>query len=195
MIRLYWKNASADAIGAEHGVSHADLETVGERLVPAHQKLLARWQDGDLGYAELPYRRDYRDEVMKLVEELRPGTTDLVVLGIGGSALGNIALQTALNPVTYNLMSDRKRPGPRLFVLDNVDPALVGDTLALLGRRLKTTLVNVISKSGETAETASMLIFKNWPTLSNCSSLASLTFVSSSSGVSVSSMTTEYAVG
>jgi glucose-6-phosphate isomerase len=45
-----------------------------------------------------------------------------------------------------------------LFVLDNVDPALVGDTLKLLGRRLKTTLVNVISKSGETAETASQFM-------------------------------------
>ena len=48
----------------------------------------------------------------------------LVVLGIGGSALGNIALQNALNPYTYNLMSDRTRPGPQLFVLDNVDPDL-----------------------------------------------------------------------
>jgi len=37
----------------------------------------------------------------------------------------------------------------------------VGDTLDLLGRRLKSTLVNVISKSGETAETASQfMIFR-----------------------------------
>ena len=44
-----------------------------------------------------------------------------IVLGIGGSALGNIALQSALNPYTYNLMSERTRPGPQIFVLDNVE--------------------------------------------------------------------------
>ncbi|HUT01030.1 MAG TPA: glucose-6-phosphate isomerase, partial [Phycisphaerae bacterium] len=48
--------------------------------------------------------------------------------------------------------------GPRLFVLDNVDPAMVKDTLDFLRPRLATTLVNVISKSGETAETASQFM-------------------------------------
>jgi len=153
MIRLYWKNASAGVVGPEHGISDAELDSAGEQVCRAHQKLMAQWQAGRLGYVKLPYRRDYRDQVMQLAAELRPGTTDLLVLGIGGSALGNIALQTALNPVTYNLLSDRKRGGPRLFVLDNIDPALVGDTLSFLGRRLKTTLVNVISKGGEAAET------------------------------------------
>ncbi len=158
MIRLYWKNATAAVVGAADGISTAEMDAVGESLSRAHRKLMAQWDSGQLGYAGLPYRRDYRDQVMALVERLRPGTTDLVVLGIGGSALGNIALQTALNPSTYNLLSERKRGGPRLFVLDNVDPALVADTLALLGRRLKTTLFNVISKSGETAETASQFL-------------------------------------
>ena len=158
MIRLYWKNASDDAVGPEHGVSAADMKAAGEKAAQAHRDLMGKWRAGGLGYAKLPYRRDYRDAVMKLAERLRPGTTDLVVLGIGGSALGNIALQGALNPPTYNLMEDEKRPGPRLFVLDNVDPALVGDTLALLEQRLETTVFNVISKSGETAETVSQFM-------------------------------------
>ena len=155
MIHLYWKNATAGAIGPAHGLTQADLDGISEKITAAHRTVSEQIAAGGLGYATLPHRRDYRDEVMELVGRYRGETTDLVVLGIGGSALGNIALQTALNPVTYNLLSDRKRGGPRLFVLDNVDPALVGDTLAILGRRLKTTLVNVISKSGETAETAS----------------------------------------
>jgi len=46
-------------------------------------------------------------------------------------------------------------------VLDNVDPAQVAETLDLLGDRLDTTLVNVISKSGETAETAAeFMVFR-----------------------------------
>ncbi len=158
MISLYWKNATAEAIGGAHGITPGELDGISEAIAAAHRSVGAQAATGRLGYAALPARRDYRDQVMELVRRYRPTATDLVVLGIGGSALSNIALQTALNPATYNLLSDRKRSGPRLFVLDNIDPALVGDTLALLGRRLKTTVFNVISKSGETAETASQFM-------------------------------------
>jgi glucose-6-phosphate isomerase len=160
MISVYWKNATAQVVGP-HGVSDQELEALKPRLVAAHHSVMDQVEAGHLGYAKLPSRRDYRDGVMALVDKHRPGTTDLVVLGIGGSALGNIALHTALRPATYNLLTDSARGGPRLFVLDNVDPALIDDVLGLLGRRLKTTLVNVISKSGETAETASaFMIFR-----------------------------------
>jgi len=159
MIRLYWKNATAEALNSpEHGIRPEELNSAGEAVSRAHQAVLAKWQAGRLGYAALPTRRDHRDQVAALVAKHRPTTSDLVVLGIGGSALGNIALQTALNPVTYNLMDDEQRGGPRLFVLDNVDPALVDETLGLLAGRLDRTLFNVISKSGETAETASQFM-------------------------------------
>ena len=158
MIQLLWKNATADVVGNEHGVSQADLETVHDKLVAAHRAVMDQIESGKLGYAKLPTRSDYATQVKQLAAKYRDNTTDLVILGIGGSALGNSALQMALNPSTYNLLSDSKRPGPRLFILDNVDPALVTDTIDLLGRRLKTTLVNVISKSGETAETASQFM-------------------------------------
>jgi len=99
--------------------------------------------------------------VKKLVRQLKPSTENLVVLGIGGSALGNIALQAALNPVTWNLMPGKIRGGPRIFVLDNVDPHLVGQTLEEVRRsdpKFKRTIINVVSKSGETAETAAQFI-------------------------------------
>ena len=161
MLQLYWKNATDKIVGPEHGVSRDDLDEIEPDIRDAHRKVVESCRGGELGYAGLPGNTRYIEQVSALVEKYRGGTTDLVVLGIGGSALGNLAVHSALNPVTYNLLSDKKRPGPRLFVLDNVDPALVGDTLKFLGRRLKTTLVNVISKSGETAETASQfMIFR-----------------------------------
>jgi glucose-6-phosphate isomerase len=86
---------------------------------------------------------------------------NLVVLGIGGSALGNIALHAALTPPTWNLMPRQQRNGPRLFVLDNVDPGLVGPVLDEVRRvdpGFERTVVNVISKSGETAETAAQFM-------------------------------------
>ena len=158
MIQLYWKNVTAEVIGAEHGIAQGDLTALGDRMTAAQQAVAGQVEQGTLGYASLPQRRDYRDGVMALVNKCKPQCTNLVVLGIGGSALGNTALQSALNGPMYNLMSDARRPGPRLFVLDNVDPDLIKDTLGLLGRRLATTVFNVISKSGETAETASQFM-------------------------------------
>jgi len=161
MLQLYWKNASDRVIGPEHGVSPADLAAIDGRLSDAHGKVVSQCREGSLGYAALPTHPTYPAEVKKLVAKYKDNTTDMIVLGIGGSALGNIAIQSALNPATYNIMGDKARGGPRLFVLDNVDPAMVGDVLQFIGRRLKTTLVNVISKSGETAETAAeFMIFR-----------------------------------
>ena len=158
MIELYWKNASDRVVPPDHGVTTEDLDQLDGPMRRAHAALCDQARSGALGYAALPTHLQYPAAVKAMVERYRADTTDLIVLGIGGSALGSIALQSALNPATYNLLSDRKRGGPRLFVLDNVDPALVADTLALLGRRLPTTLVNVISKSGETAETAAQFM-------------------------------------
>jgi glucose-6-phosphate isomerase len=81
-----------------------------------------------------------------------------MVLGIGGSALGNIALHTALNPSTYNLLPKAQRRGPRLFVMDNVDPTHFDAVIKLVDREWSRTLVNVISKSGETAETSAQFL-------------------------------------
>jgi glucose-6-phosphate isomerase len=73
----------------------------------------------------------------------------LVVNGIGGSALGPLAIQTAL------------RPRRRLIVLDNIDPEGVAASLASLDPRR--TAVNAITKSGSTAETmANLLILLEW---------------------------------
>ena len=89
----------------------------------------------------------------------RAGKFDqLLIVGIGGSALGTIALSTSLLPFRWNELTSAERQGrPRLYVLDNVDPDETASLLDLLD--LKRTLVNVISKSGTTAETmASYLV-------------------------------------
>jgi len=161
MLTLHWKNATNAAVGSEHGITKADLSGISRAIGKALRTVIAEAAGGKLGYANLPAHKTYPNAVKALADKFRPASTDLIVLGIGGSALGNIALQAALNPSTYNLLPDAKRGGPRLFVLDNVDPAMVSDVLDFIGPRLATTCVNVISKSGETAETASQfMIFR-----------------------------------
>ena len=157
-IRLYWKNATAEAVGEKHGVSDKDLKEIAPRIKELTRQMADDRKAGKLKFRDLPYDEEMVDSVHREVEHFRDRCDVLVVLGIGGSALGNIALQNALNPYTYNLMSDRTRPGPQLFVLDNVDPDQIKSVVDLITPKIKKTIVNVISKSGETAETAAQFI-------------------------------------
>ncbi len=70
--------------------------------------------------------------------------TRLLLVGIGGSALGPQLVADALGSA-----ADRLRP----YFLDNTDPDGIDRTLAELGSTLAETLTIVISKSGSTAET------------------------------------------
>ena len=73
-----------------------------------------------------------------------PRFTDLLTIGIGGSALGPQFIADALGTA-----ADRLAP----HFLDNTDPEGMDRVFARLGSRLGTTLTIVISKSGGTPET------------------------------------------
>ncbi|MEE8170377.1 MAG: glucose-6-phosphate isomerase, partial [Phycisphaerae bacterium] len=148
----------ADAVGSEHGLTPAELDGVAERVRPIVVQIERERADGVHRYRDLPDDAAMLASVQAAAKRHRPDFENLVVLGIGGSALGGIALQTALNPATYNLMPRDQRGGPRLFVLDNVDPAEFAAVMDLLGPELARTRFNVISKSGETAETAAQFL-------------------------------------
>src|SRR5215211_3029639 len=150
-LSLYWKNATADAVGEKHGVSDKELKNLAPRIKQIHQQMADERKAKKLRYRDLPYDEDMVAAVNKEVEHFRDRCEVLIVLGIGGSAQGNIALQSALNPYTYNLTNDRQRSGPQLFVLDNVDPDVLKSVIEFITPRIKKTIVNVISKSGETA--------------------------------------------
>ncbi|MHC4915455.1 MAG: glucose-6-phosphate isomerase, partial [Planctomycetota bacterium] len=81
---------------------------------------------------------------------------NLVVIGIGGSALGAIALRSALCHPFHNQLPAESRPGARVYVLDNADPVRCAALLEMLD--LRRTLFNVITKSGSTAETAAQFL-------------------------------------
>ena len=156
-IKLYYKNVTSDVIGSEHGISPEQLKDLAEKTTPLISQLNAEKQAGKTPYRNLPYNTEITKQIKQLVAEVSEGCENLVVLGIGGSALGNIALQTALNPYMYNL-DPAQRKGPRLFVFDNVDPDQLASFLDWAADKLDKTIINVISKSGRTAETASQFM-------------------------------------
>jgi len=156
-VKLYYKNTVAGVIGSEHGITNKQLKDLAKKTEPLISKLNNERREGITPYRDLPFKKETVQQVKKLVAEVKDVCENLVVLGIGGSALGNIALQTALNPYMYNL-DDGQRTGSRLFVFDNVDPAQFKKFLDWIDDKLDKTIFNVISKSGRTAETAAQLM-------------------------------------
>jgi glucose-6-phosphate isomerase len=156
-IRLYYRNVMADVIGDEHGITPLQFKDLSDRTSPQIAQLNKERKAGETPYRELPHRTEIAEGVKTIVSEVKETCEILVVLGIGGSALGNIALQTALNPYMYNL-DDAQRKGPRMFVFDNVDPEQLASFLNWVGDKLDRTVFNVISKSGRGAETAAQFM-------------------------------------
>ena len=112
---------------------------------------------GQMKWRELPHNQDaIVDEIEETAAYVRANFDNFVVLGIGGSALGPIAVQQALSHLHYNDLPKEKRNGPRLFVEDNVDPERMNALLDVID--VKKTCFNVITKSGSTSETMSQLL-------------------------------------
>ncbi len=142
------------------GLDPARLEPGGdlaESFGRAHEVFERRRLAGELGFLSLPWAGDTARRVRELADGFGQWFEDVVVLGIGGSGLGAVALRDALVAPAWNEQSDEARGYfPRLRVLDNPDPATVAD---LLGRvDPARTLFNVVSKSGSTAETMALYL-------------------------------------
>ena len=160
MLKLNYKNVDAQVIGEENGLNLAEeFANYKDRITSIIADLNKRkdkpgqWlQWMNLGYSEetLWYVKEYASMVEGRFD-------NILVLGIGGSALGGLAVTEALLKPYWNLLSPEQRNGlPRIFFLDNIDPDTMIGLLDMLD--LSKTLVNVITKSGSTAETMSQFM-------------------------------------
>ncbi|MGE3180914.1 MAG: glucose-6-phosphate isomerase [Phycisphaerae bacterium] len=157
-IQLEFTNALAERVGPAHGLARSELQGSSDKLKDIIAAVESERKQGKHRYRDLPADGKMVAAVNQAVRARAGKYENLVVLGIGGSALGNIALQGALNPPFYNMLPAASRRGPRLYVMDNVDPVQFSALMDALDAGLKKTLFNVISKSGETAETAAQFL-------------------------------------
>ncbi|HEX5435784.1 MAG TPA: glucose-6-phosphate isomerase [Gemmatimonadaceae bacterium] len=134
------------------GIDEAAWHAARQTFAAAYQTAQQRRRAGELGFIDLVAGQPQLQELRDFADGIGQAFSDVVVLGIGGSALGTIALRSALRPPSWNELSDEARDFfPRLHVLDNADPVTMG---ALLDRlELGRALFVVVSKSGGTAET------------------------------------------
>ncbi|MFC7213767.1 glucose-6-phosphate isomerase [Saliphagus sp. GCM10025334] len=127
---------------ASPGISRESLERLDERVATAHERIEAGRANDEHGYAalNLPERTD-PDEIRAAVQPVADADA-LVTIGIGGSALGAATITDALADAG---------DGTEAIYLDNVDPAWITRRLEALP--LESTAINVVSRSGTTAET------------------------------------------
>lgn len=155
-VRLDYANMLSERLGRS-GLKRDKLAKLNPRLKKAGLAFKAARRSHKLPFFDLPYQSRTVQEVSAIARAAQGRFDAFVGLGIGGSALGNLCLHSALNHFHHNELSAKQRNGrPRIYIPDNVDPDRLSDLLDLLD--LKKTLINVITKSGNTAETMSQLL-------------------------------------
>ena len=147
----------SDAIGAEHGITEQDLKALESLSAKYAKELKEERAGGSLPFLDLPYDKGMVADILEATAVFKGKFKNLVVVGIGGSALGNIAIHAALNNPFHNILDDKSRNNfPRIFVLDNVDPERFSSLMTIL--KPEETLYNFITKSGTTVETISQFL-------------------------------------
>ena len=156
LVELDYNNVMADVLESNKGITAKQFNDTKPKMNEIHKELMRRRKEGELPFYDLPFQTQTLKSIRRMAEGIRKRAENFVVFGIGGSALGALALFTALSPQNHNLLESSKRRFPRLFVADNADPETIATLLNYVDPRQ--TVFNVISKSGTTTETMSQFM-------------------------------------
>ena len=164
MLNLNYKYAETAVIGDDNGLNiREEFNNFREVISNIVSNLYAQkdtagtylqWMNSGYSEETVWYVKEYAALVENRFE-------NILVLGIGGSALGGLAVTEALLKPYWNFLPSEKRNNyPKIFFLDNIDPDEISGLLDVLD--LSKTLVNVVTKSGDTTETmAQFMIIKD----------------------------------
>ena len=155
-IKVNYNNMMQDILG-EKGISYEQLTSLVPFAQDAHAKVERKRGQGMQGWMDSPYNQDdVVARINQVAKKIQDSCENFVVLGIGGSALGPIAVFTALKHLYYNELPRSVRKGPRFYVIDNVDPERMNALFDIID--IENTVFNVITKSGATSETMSQYL-------------------------------------
>ena len=157
-LRLDFNNMMSDMLGEEQGISKKSIDAMAGKLIEAAKAMETKRAEGRMQWRDLPYnQKETVADILETAAKIKDKFEVFVVLGIGGSALGPIAVQQALNHLHYNELSKEQRGGcPRLYVVDNVDPERMEALFDVID--VEKSLFNVITKSGSTSETMAQFL-------------------------------------
>ncbi len=137
---------NVSAVIGSGGLTQAQFDAALEATRPALDALREQHASGTLPLLALPARRDDIEAMNSIAAHLKNDSSDIVVLGIGGSSLG----AKALAQLAFDATPARSTAEPRIHFFENLDPFTYERALSALD--LKRTRFLVVSKSGGTAE-------------------------------------------
>jgi len=144
---LDWTNADLDKL---------DMATYEAKADEMAARLREETGAGRLPFLTMPYAATLKEDLAKIKGFLKD-FDHMLLLGIGGSALGARALQQAFFPQ----QDQPGHTGPSLWIADNVDAYALEAYLGKLPP--EKTVVVTVSKSGGTIETVGQyFILKEW---------------------------------
>jgi len=124
-IRFDFSLVKEENLSGGEGISPSDFSRAMEQVDRAIESLESRRQNGEIGFPDLPFREKECRAIARDAKSLAAKYTHLLVLGIGGSALGARAVYEAVDGAA-------SREGLKLSVADNVDPDLFFPLLSSL---------------------------------------------------------------
>ncbi len=138
-------------VSVEHGISKEEFKAAGSLL----EERIAGIKKHSQGFYSVIDDEIVVSEIESFSKKIKGKHDAIVVLGIGGSALGLKCIQQSLLHTYQNETEDRKYP--QLFVIDNIDPILIKEIEDVLD--LSKTLFIVVSKSGTTPEPMTIYLY------------------------------------
>jgi len=152
-LKLDYNNMMAEFIGEKEGFTDKELKSAEKQYATdAFDTVQKNRGTGMMGWTELPYnQKEIVEDIISTAKDIKKKFDNFVVLGIGGSALGPIAVFQALCHLRHNELPKSKRKAPKLYVEDNVDPERMQALLDVVD--IEKTMFNVVTKSGATSET------------------------------------------
>lgn len=153
MLKFDFSNLYAETVSPAHGLTRSEIEDMANLAKRGHDTFQKWRKSEDAAFYDVVFSDQPIVEMKAKAHEVATKFKNVVVLGIGGSALGlRCASQSLLGPY-WNVMDERSRGNlPKLFVCDNVDPETFSSLLKVA--KPTETCYIVISKSGKTTETA-----------------------------------------
>lgn len=147
MIELEFENIFA--INKSHGLRKSEFQEQSKFIKQYLQRIHAKKQD----FYKIIDDKKNAKSIKNFAKKNKRKFKDIVILGIGGSALGAICLQQSLK----HLFGKTAASTPKLHVLDNIDPTLIAELEEVID--YKKTLFIVITKSGTTTETITQYFY------------------------------------
>jgi glucose-6-phosphate isomerase len=143
-----FNNVLEERIG-DTGISYKNLTAFGNTLDRIKKQINLR-KSTDYYALTLPQLMlEEIAEINEYAKFIQNNFKNFVVVGMGGSSLGNEMLHYAINGIYYN--KDKNEVNPKIYFLDNIDPDSTTKLLETLD--LNRTIFNIITKSGSTSET------------------------------------------